>query len=130
LCLLARIPISFREVQHYQKTSTPWKGCPYTVKGSIRRELIFSYETLWAGQERRQESMDIREEVLLRDGPICAACGGTFHESEVHVDHKKLRAKFKDPLEADHLDNQQILCNDCHRVKTESDLRTLSRMRR
>ena len=103
---------------------------PYTVKGSIRRELLFSYETLWAGQERRQESMDIREEVLLRDGPICAACGGTFHESEVHVDHKKLRTKFKDPLEADHLDNQQILCNDCHRVKTESDLRTLSRMRR
>jgi group II intron reverse transcriptase/maturase len=103
---------------------------PYTVKGSIKRELIFSYETLWAGYEKRQGSMDIREEVLLRDGPICVMCKGTFHESEVHVDHIKLRATFKDPLEADHLDNQQILCNDCHRVKTESDLRTLSRMRR
>jgi RNA-directed DNA polymerase len=104
---------------------------PYTVKGSIRRELIFSYETLWTGYEgRRQGHMDIREEILLRDGPICARCKGTFHESEVFADHIVLRAKFKDPLEADHLDNYQILCNHCHRVKTESDLRTLSRMRR
>jgi RNA-directed DNA polymerase len=103
---------------------------PYTVKGSIKRELIFSYETLWTGHERRQGSMDKREEVLLRDGPICAACKGTFHESEVHADHIVLRAKFKDPLEADHLDNYQILCNNCHRAKTESDLKTLSRMRR
>jgi 5-methylcytosine-specific restriction endonuclease McrA len=103
---------------------------PYTVKWKIKRELIFSYETTWTGHELRQGSMDIREEVLLRDGPICAACGGTFHESEAHVDHIVLRANFKDPLEADHLTNQQILCNTCHRVKTESELKTLSRMRR
>ena len=77
-----------------------------------------------------RDLLDIREEVLLRDGPICATCGGTFHESEVHVDHIVLRAKFKDPLGADHLENHQILCNTCHRVKTESDLKTLSRMRR
>ena len=103
---------------------------PYTVKGSIKREFIFSYETLWTGNELRQNRMDIREEILLRDGSICAACGGTFHESEVYVDHIVLRAKFKDPREADHLENQQILCHECHRVKTESDLKTLSRMRR
>jgi len=103
---------------------------PYTVKGSIKRELLFSYETLWTGYETRQGGMDIREEILLRDGPTCATCGGTFHASEVHADHIVLRAKFKDPRQADRLDNYQILCTACHRAKTEADLKTLSRMRR
>jgi len=102
---------------------------PYTEKGTIKRELILSYESLWTGKDRRQNRMDLREEVLLRDGPTCAKCGNTYYPSEVHVDHIILRAKFKDPTDADKLENFQVLCNDCHRAKTKTDLKVLSRMR-
>jgi hypothetical protein len=102
---------------------------PYTEKGAIKRELILSYESLWTGRDRRQNRMDLREETLLRDGPTCAKCGNTYYPSEVHVDHIILRAKFKDPTDADKLENFQVLCNDCHRAKTKTDLKVLSRMR-
>ena len=55
---------------------------PYTEKEEverekdwIKRESLFTYDRIWIGYERRQGGMDIREEVLLRDGPICVtAC--------------------------------------------------------
>jgi hypothetical protein len=34
-----------------------------------------------------------------------------------------------DPLDADHLDNLQVLCTICHRAKTKTDLKVLSRVR-
>ena len=37
--------------------------------------------------------------------------------------------KFKAPTEADHLENLQVLCTKCHRAKTKTDLKVLSRMR-
>ncbi len=98
-------------------------------KDRIKRESLLSYDQLWDGQERRQGSMDLREETLLRDGPICAVCKKTFHPYEVHVDHIIARARFKDPRQADRLENQQVLCTDCHRAKTKTDLKVLRRMR-
>ena len=73
--------------------------------------------------------MDLREEVLLRDGPICANCKGTFHISEVQVDHIVARLRFKNPADADRLENQQVLCTDCHRAKTKTARKVLSRTR-
>ena len=73
--------------------------------------------------------MDIRDEILLRDGPTCSACGQTFHVSEVQVDHKRPRTRFKNPTDADRLANLQVLCTECHRAKTKSDLKVLSRVR-
>jgi len=102
---------------------------PYTAKEEIIREKMFLYERIWSGYEDRQGSMDLREEVLLRDGPICANCGETFHPSEVQIDHKVLRKKFKNPKDADRLENLQVLCTECHRAKTKADLKVLSRMR-
>ncbi len=109
---------------------------PYTEKEEverekdwIKRESLFTYDRIWIGYERRQGGMDIREEVLLRDGPICAVCQKTFHPSEVQVDHIKLRIRFKNPADADLLENQQVLCTEHHRAKTKTDLKVLSRMR-
>src|SRR5262249_20556474 len=65
-------------------------------KDRLKRESLFTYDQLWSGRERRLGSMDIREEVLLRDGPMCAKCKGTFNPYEVHVDHIIPRARFKD----------------------------------
>jgi 5-methylcytosine-specific restriction endonuclease McrA len=33
------------------------------------------------------------------------------------------------PLDADRLENLQVLCTDCHRAKTKTDLKVLSRVR-
>ncbi len=98
-------------------------------KDRIKRESLFSYDTLWMGSERRQGQGDLREEILLRDGPICAICKKVFHFSEVQVDHIKSYARFKDPTDADRLENQQVLCTECHRAKTKTDLGVLSRVR-
>jgi len=125
-------PDEYKAKKRLMKT---WHN-PYTEKEDverekdwIKRESLFTYNRIWIGHERRQEGMDIREEVLLRDGPICAVCQKTFHPSEVQVDHIKLRIRFKHPADADLLDNQQVLCTECHRAKTKADLKVLSRMR-
>jgi len=44
-------------------------------------------------------------------------------------DHIKAYARFKNPEDADRMDNMQVLCTDCHRAKTKTDLKVLSRMR-
>ena len=126
------LPSEYKAKKRLIKT---WHN-PYTAteeaeaeKVRLKRESLFSYDTLWTGHGDRQEGMDIRDEVLLRDGPTCRACGQTFHVSEVQVDHKIPRTRFKNPTDADRLANLQVLCTECHRAKTKSDLKVLSRMR-
>jgi len=109
---------------------------PYTEKEKVteekdrmKRESLFSYDRLWIGQESRQGGMDTREEVILRNGPTCVSCGKTFHPSEVQVDHIIPRTRFKNPTEADDLGNLQVLCTACHRAKTKTDRKVLSRVR-
>ena len=71
--------------------------------------------------------MDMREELLLLKGPACQKCGKTFHPSELEMDHIIARKKFKAPTEADKLITQQLLCTECHRAKTKTDLKVLVR---
>src|SRR5262249_18055883 len=118
-------PFEFKAKRFVART---WHN-PYTEpekvkeeKDRLKRESLFSYNQLWSGNEgHRQERMDLREEVLLRDGPICAECKQTFHPFEIQVDHITPRARFKDPTDADHLVNLQVLCTKCHRAKTKTD---------
>ena len=49
--------------------------------------------------------------------------------SEVQMDHIIPRAKFQDHREADYMSNLQPVCTPCHRAKTKTDLKVLSRMR-
>ena len=110
---------------------------PYTAqddvkreKERIKREILFSYDRIWTGQaEDRQGDVDLREEIISLKGPTCNICGAKLHPSEVQMDHIKPRARFKDPTEADRMGNLQILCTPCHRAKTKTDLKVLSRMR-
>ena len=108
---------------------------PYTEKDEvkkekerIKRESLFSYDNVQAG-ENRPGGGDLRDEVLLRDGPLCAWCKKEFNPWEVQVDHKKARARFKNPEDADRMENMQVLCTECHRAKTKADLKVLSRVR-
>ena len=62
---------------------------------------------------------------------MCISCQNqeTLHPSEVEVDHITPRARFKDTREADRMGNLQPVCTSCHRAKTKTDLKVLSRMR-
>jgi RNA-directed DNA polymerase len=109
---------------------------PYTEKDEVRkekerikRESLFTYDSVRRGEYRRIGAQDLRDEVILRDGPICAWCKKEFHPFEVQVDHIKAHARFKNPEDADRMENMQVLCTRHHRAKTKADLKVLSRMR-
>jgi RNA-directed DNA polymerase len=125
------MPTEYKAKRRVAKT---WHN-PYTEqdevkkeKERIKRESLFSYDNIRLG-ERRPEEIDLREEVLLRDGPICARCKKEVNPWEAQVDHIKARALFKRLEDADRMDNMQVLCTECHRAKTKSDLKVLSRVR-
>ena len=103
---------------------------PYTAKEAIIREKLLHYESLWSGNEDRQGWKDLREEVMLLKGTTCYVCGTELHPSEVEIDHAtKPRATFKDITEADRMKHLRPICTSCHRAKTKTDLKVLSRMR-
>ena len=125
------MPREYTAKKHLSRT---WHN-PYTEKDAVRkekermkRESLFSYDNIRLGEYRPGE-IDLRDEVLLRDGPICARCKKTFNPWEVQVDHIKPYAQFKRPEDADCTDNMQVLCTECHRAKTKIDLKVLSRVR-
>ncbi len=103
---------------------------PYTAKEEIIREKFFSYNNLWNGYEKdRHGWKDLREEVILLKGTTCYVCGTELRPSEVEIDHITPRARFKNPTEADRMKHLQPICTSCHRAKTKTDLKVLSRMR-
>jgi len=102
---------------------------PYTEKDEIIREKFFSYERVWNGKEGdRLGWADVREEVILAKGTICYICGTKLHQSEVEVDHETPRKRFKNPTEADRMKHLHPICTSCHRAKTKTDRKVLSRM--
>jgi len=109
---------------------------PYTEKEEIIREKFLTLDDLWTGIERdRKGGMDLREEVILLKGTICAINGPDcesrgipLHPSEVEIDHITPRARFKDSREADRMKHLQPVCTSCHRAKTKIDRKVLSRM--
>ena len=125
------MPVEYKAKKRLGKT---WHN-PYTEKEEvgkekerIKRESLFSYDKVWTGYNDRLTGMDNREEVLLRDGPTCAICKKIFHPSELEIDHIIARKRFKNLVDADRLENLQVLCTTCHRAKTKSDLKVESRM--
>ena len=121
--------------------ATTWHN-PYTEpekvkseKARMQRESLFSYDKLWIGKDDRHERSDLRDDMILLKGTICAiqgpdclSHGKPLHPSVVEMDHIIPRTRFKDPQEADSMDNLQPLCTPCHRAKTKADLKVLSRM--
>jgi 5-methylcytosine-specific restriction endonuclease McrA len=123
-----------RDLRNGHLVAKTWHN-PYTEKEEVnkekertKRESLFLYDNIRAGEDRTGR-LDLRDEVILRDGPICAWCKKEFHPLEVQVDHIKSRARFKNPEDADRMANMQVLCTRHHRAKTKADLKVLSRMR-
>ena len=119
------LPTTYKAKRYMAKT---WHN-PYTEKEAIIREKIIAFESLWLGNEDRDGYIDLREEVILLKGTTCYMCGTVLHPSEVEIDHDTPRKRFKDKTEADRMKHLQPLCTSCHRAKTKTDLKVLSRMR-
>jgi predicted HNH restriction endonuclease len=119
------LPTTYKAKRYMAKT---WHN-PYTEKEAIIREKIIAFESLWLGNEDRDGYIDLREEVIILKGTTCYMCGRNMHPSEVEIDHDTARARFKDKTEAERMKHLQPLCTSCHRAKTKTDLKVLSRMR-
>jgi RNA-directed DNA polymerase len=134
------MPTEYKAKRFVAKT---WHN-PYTEpekvkseKERVKYESLLTHNQLWSGHEDRQGKGDLREEVILLKGTVCAlnmpdiceSKGEPLHPSEVEVDHIIPRARFKDLTKADSMDNLQPVCTPCHRAKTKTDLKVLSRVR-
>ena len=127
------MPTEYKAKKHIAKA---WHN-PYTAKEEIIREKFFSYDGFWSGYEgNRQGWRDLREEVIALKGTVCAiqgpnceSKGNPLHPSEVEIDHITPRIRFKNPTEADRMKHLQPVCTSCHRAKTKTDQKVLSRMR-
>jgi RNA-directed DNA polymerase len=111
------LPSEFH-TQRYKKYFL--KPNPYTVREKITREDL-PQESFWTGYERRQGMTDLRVIVLERDGYVCQVCGVTLIPHTAHVDHIKPVRRFKRPVDANTAENLWVLCEQCHRRKTELD---------
>src|SRR5262249_28999599 len=94
----------------------------------MKRESLFSYDNIHAGESRPGQG-DLREELLLRDGPICAWCKKAFNPWEVQVDHIKPYARFKRHAETDRLAKLQSHCTEDNRARPTTHRKVLSRVR-
>ena len=101
---------------------------PYIHPEAIQREKMLRYDNLWNGYERRHGEYDLREEMILLKGTTCSVCGTHLHPSEVEMDHITPRKRFKAITEAERMKHLQPICTSCHRAKTKTDRKVLSRM--
>lgn len=81
-------------------SAKPWQG-------SKRKERVGNG---WKQSKRRRY-------LLRRDRLTCAACGEVRLASDLEVDHIKNLAEGGE----DSLQNCQILCLDCHRLKSQAE---------
>lgn len=87
------------------------------VKKGLRR--------MWGRSKQRQRAL---ENARVRRGwYICACCGREFRRKDIEVDHKIAMGRFKDfDTYIERLfcetGGLQILCRQCHKVKTKKDL--------
>jgi 5-methylcytosine-specific restriction endonuclease McrA len=122
-------------VKAKKRLVSPWHN-PSTAKEEMIRENLLALDLLWIGYEDRQGWKDLRDEVIARkgttcaiQGPDCESQGKALHPSEVEMDHIIPRGRFKNPQAADRMKHLQPGGTSCHRAKTKSDLKVLSRMR-
>lgn len=62
----------------------------------------------------------LKQELFLEQGGKCKICDKSFSKEELTRDHiiPLVLTEFKD---LDTKENQQLLCDDCHILKTKSD---------
>jgi group II intron reverse transcriptase/maturase len=118
-------PSDIKRKRHIMSQATN----PYTSPNQrLVREKLPNLDGAWSGQEARTGSWDLRDIVLERDNHTCQRCGTSLPSWEAQVDHIKPRSRFKHRVNADTQENLQTLCYPCHKQKTQTDRRVLSRV--
>ena len=101
--------------------------------------LPYEGEKLYGEYAHKARSLpsEIRAAVEARDKGKCASCG--CYDSNTEIDHRVTRKElteeaFKEQMQIDdfsskihNIDNLQTLCTKCHRIKTQKDMRHLSK---
>jgi hypothetical protein len=86
----------------------------------LRRETLFTVESMWTGFEAIKGQADRRERLLAED-VCCCHCGSPLTSASPELDHIRPRKQFKRPEDAESFPNHQLLCHACHAQKTQSD---------
>ena len=102
-----------------KKVCSHW-DCPNTQPCEIHGRKA------WEGSRRKERTTvnsyratNRRRYLLRRDRLTCAACGRVALEHDLEVDHIKPLAEGG----SDTTKNCQLLCLDCHSVKTQAEAR-------
>ena len=103
------------------------KPNPYTTQEEVKREELPN-DKYWSGYEARLGMADLRLIVLERDGYTCQICERRVTLHTAQVDHLKPFRRFKKPVDANTPENLWVLCEPCHRRKTELDREAESRV--
>jgi len=89
-------------------------------KKKLIRKVKFLKEKFGDSFYTSRAWVELRYEVLKRDGRVCRVCGnGPKDGAKVHVDHIKPRSKY--PKLALDITNLQVLCRDCNMGKINKD---------
>lgn len=67
---------------------------------------------------KRKGQSDLKWQVLKRDNYKCKNCGNTVTAQTSQADHIEPVKSFASFEQANHIDNMQTLCLDCHKEKT------------
>lgn len=70
---------------------------------------------------RREFPAKVKGIVALRAGGRCEGCGIKLRFGEGHYDHKQADGLGGEPT----VENCQLLCVPCHKVKTDEDVRIM-----
>lgn len=76
---------------------------------------------LFRESKLRRGSLDLRWDVLKRDGHRCRHCGTSVTNATARIDHIVPVKRFARFSQAHTLDNLQTLCIDCHKQKTRGE---------
>ena len=87
---------------------------------------VYLEDDEWEADLRRPDKgrpgrMDMKQEVLERDGHQCRKCGCLVTSAMSYLDHIIPIHQFANFEQANTLDNVQTLCLYCHKQKTRSE---------
>ncbi len=98
-------------------------------------------ETFWKEHDKSLSWQEQRFKALRRDNYTCQDCGDKYSTTYKGLSGIEIEDEMDGKLEVDHikpvsiggdgldLDNLQTLCIKCHRKKTKSDMKVISKFR-
>lgn len=98
-------------------------------KYNLNTAITSALRKVWLKYPPRKEAIELARDPANRKYVICALCKTSTHEKIAHVDHLVPIAGLLGPISIDEKISRmfvpafgyQILCEDCHKVKTDNE---------